>query len=175
MAGLQFDLTAPDVWEHVYDESKTAEQPTPQTFISIPRITIPVLLHERVIVVGTSSINAKPNWRFSGTLSQRLVIPNLGSGLVDGHKETIRINALSLIVMPLLTPDYRLQVDVFPWIRDLSISIWRYVGAEVDELVQLLETVKVDIVRVESKIDRQSPNTPTFTDKLPDDVDNTST
>jgi hypothetical protein len=48
MAGLQFDLTAPDVWEHVYDESKTAEQPTPQTFISIPRITIPVLLHERV-------------------------------------------------------------------------------------------------------------------------------
>jgi hypothetical protein len=94
--------------------------------------------------------------------------------LVDGHKETIRINALSLIVMPLLTPDYRLQIDVFPWIRDLSISIWRYVGAEVDELVQLIETVKVDIVRVESKLDRQAPNTPTFTDRLPDDLDNTS-
>jgi hypothetical protein len=172
MAGLEFDLTAPGVWEQVYDASKTAEQPTPDTFISIPRITIPIILHERVIVVGTSSINAKPNWRFSGTLSQRLVIPNLGTGLVDGHKETVRINALSLLVLPVLTPDYRLDLDVFPWIRDLSISIWRYIGPEVDELVQLIETVKVDVLRVENKLDRQSPLNPVFTGQLPDVLDN---
>jgi hypothetical protein len=172
MTGLQFDLTAPDVWEYVYDETKTAVQPTPNTFISIPRISIPILLHGRVIVVGTSSSNARPNWRFSGTLSQRLVIPGLGSGLVDGYKETIRINALSLIVLPALTPDYRLELDVFPWIRDLSLSIWRYIGPEVDELVQLIETVKVDVIRVESKLDQQSPNNPIFADQLPNDLDN---
>jgi hypothetical protein len=171
MAGLEFDLTAPNVWEQVYEASKAAVQPTPETFISIPRITIPILLHERVIVVGTSSSNVKPNWRFSGTLSQRLVIPSLGIGLVDGHKETIRINALSLLVLPNLTPDYRLDLDVFPWIRDLSISIWRYIGPEVDELVQLIETVKVDILRVENKLDRQSPANPIFADQIPNVVD----
>jgi hypothetical protein len=173
MAGIEFDLTAPDVWEYVYDETKTAVQPTPETFISIPRISIPILLHGRVIVVGTSSSNAKPNWRFSGTLSQRLVIPALGTGLVDGYKETIRINALSLLVLPALTPDYRLDIDVFPWIRDLSISIWRYIGPEVDELVQLIETVKVDLIRVESKLDRQGTNNPAFADQLPNGLDNT--
>jgi hypothetical protein len=173
MAGLDFDLTAPNVWEQVYDGAKTAVQPTPETYIPIPRITIPILLHERVIVVGTSSSNVKPNWRFSGTLSQRLVIPSLGIGLVDGHKETIRINALTLLVLPVLTPDYRLDLDVFPWIRDLSISIWRYIGPEVDELVQLIETVKVDILRVENKLDRQGTNNPSFADQLPNGLDNT--
>lgn len=171
MAGLEFDLTAPDVWEQVYEATKTAEQPTPQTFISIPRITIPILLHERVIVVGTSSSAVKPNWRFSGTLSQRLVIPSFGTGLVDAHKETIRINALSLLVLPMLTPDYRLDLDVFPWIRDLSISIWRYIGSEVDELVQLIETVKVDVIRVENKLDQQATNNPTFANQLPNGLD----
>jgi hypothetical protein len=171
MAGIEFDLTAPNVWEQVYDATQTTVQPTPETFIPIPRVTIPILLHERVIVVGTSSTAVKPNWRFSGTLSQRLVIPGLGSGLVDGHKETIRINALSLLVLPMLTPDYRLDLDVFPWIRDLSISIWRYIGPEVDELVQLIETVKVDILRVEDKLSRQASNNPTFADQLPNGLD----
>jgi hypothetical protein len=171
MAGIEFDLTAPNVWEQVYDASKAAQQPTPQTYIPIPRVTIPILLHERVIVVGTSSSNVKPNWRFSGTLSQRLVIPSLGIGLVDGHKETVRINALTLLVLPELTPDYRLDLDVFPWIRDLSISIWRYIGPEVDELVELIETVKVDILRVENKLGRQASNNPTFADQLPNGLD----
>jgi hypothetical protein len=172
MAGLEFDLTAPDVWESVYNETKTAEMPTPDSFIPIPRISLPILLHGRVIVVGTSSENAKPNWRFAGTLTQRLVIPALGTGLVDGFKQTLRINALSLLVMPNLTPDYRLDLDVFPWIRDLSFSVWRYVGPEVDELVQLIETVKVDVLRVESKLDYQGTNSPSSSDQLPNDLDN---
>jgi hypothetical protein len=172
MAGLEFDLTAPDVWESLYDETKMVERPTPDTFISIPRISIPILLHGRVIVFGTSSANAKPNWRFAGTLTQRLEIPSLGSGLVDGFKQTVRINALSLLVLPNLTPDYRLDLDVFPWIQDISFSLWRYIGPEVDELVQLIETVKVDILRVESKLDYQGTNSPSSSDQLPNDLDN---
>jgi hypothetical protein len=171
MAGLQFDLTAPNVWEQVYDGTIEAMQPTPDRYVPIPRITIPIILHERVIVVGTSSMNARPNWRFSGTLSQRLVIPSLGSGLVDGHKQTLRINALSLIILPVLTPDYQLQYDVFHWIRDISLSVWRYVGNEQDELAELIESVKVDVIRVENKLDRLSPISPLFTDRIPNDLD----
>lgn len=173
MAGLQFDLTAPGVWEQVYDGTVEAMKPTPDTYVPIPRITIPILLHERVIVVGTSSVNARPNWRFSGTLSQRLVISGLGPGLVDGYKQTLRINALSLIVLPLLTPDYRLEYDVFHWIRDISLSVWRYVGNEQDELAELIESVKVDVIRVENKLDRLSPISPLFTDRIPNDLDDT--
>jgi hypothetical protein len=171
MASLQFDLTAPNVWEQVYDGTIAAQQPAPGIFIPIPRISIPIILHERVIVVGTSSMNARPNWRFSGTLSQRLVLPSLGSGLVDGHKQTLRINALSLIVLPILTPDYRLEYDVFHWIRDISLSVWRYVGEDQDALTELIETVKVDVIRVESKLDKLSPISPLFTDRIPNDLD----
>jgi hypothetical protein len=172
MFDLQFDLTAPNVWEQVYDGGATAQQPGSDVYIPIPRITIPIILHERVIVVGTSSVDSRPNWRFSGTLSQRLVIPSLGSGLVDGHKQNLRINALSLIVLPILTPDYRLEYDVFHWIRDISLSVWRYVGEEQDALAELIETVKVDVIRVENKLDRLSPISPLFTDRIPNDLDN---
>jgi hypothetical protein len=172
MAGFQFDLTAPGVWEQVYNETKTAQKPSPSTFISIPRISMPILLHERVLVVGISSLNVKPNWRFSGTLTQRLLIPSLGIGVVDGHKQTLRINALSLIVLPALTPDYRLDFDVFPWIRDVSIAVWRFIGPEVDELIEFMKTVKIDVLRVEAKLDRQSTNNPIFTGQIPDVLDN---
>lgn len=172
MDSLQFDLTAPGVWEQVYDGNIAAQQPGPGIFLPIPRITIPLILHERVIVVGTSSVDFRPNWRFSGILSQRLVIPALGTGLVDGHKQTLRLNALSLIVLPVLTPDYRLDYDVFHWIRDISLSVWRYMGPEQDALAELIETVKVDVIRVENKLDKLSPISPLFSDRISNDLDN---
>lgn len=150
----QYDLTAPGVWEFVYDETFQGVQPTPDTYIPIPRITIPVLLQERVLVVGTSSESTKPNWRFAGTLTQRLSIPGLGAGLVDSAREALRINGLTLVVFPHLTQDYQLDFDVYPWIRDITVAVWRYTGPEFNSTEELIQTLKVDILRVETKIDQ---------------------
>lgn len=154
MSAPQFDLTGAGVWEFLYDESREAQQPAPGQYIPIPRVTLPILLQEKVIVIGTSSTKVRPNWKSAGTVTQRLLIPSLGVGVVDGFRQNLRVNALTLVVFPQLTPDYQLDIDVHPWIRDLDISIWRYIGPEQNDIIELIQTLKIDVLRVEAKVDQ---------------------
>lgn len=150
----QYQLTAPGVWESIYDETIDAVKPTPATFTPIPRKEIPILLEESVIAVGTSSSTSPPSWRYAGRLIQRSSIPGVSTGLVDGHEVRCKLNVISLAMFPLVTPEYRLAYEFPPWIQNLSLSLWRYTGPVTDDLYELIETLKVDIARVEYKVER---------------------
>jgi hypothetical protein len=168
----QYDLTAPGVWESIYDEDFDAVQPVAGRYVAIPRKDLPILLEESVIAIGTSSSTAPPHWRYAGRIVQRAHIPGISTGLVDGREQKCKLNIITLAIFPLVVPQYRLAYEFPHWITNLSLSLWRYTGPEVDELAQLIETVKVDILRVENKIDRQAPNNPIVADQLQNDLDN---
>lgn len=144
-----FDLTLASHWEKVYDETKTAESPLPGRFSPLKRIEVPILLHEPVIAVGVSSTTSPAHWRYAGELIQRHTVSGVSSGLVDGQKTRCILNNITLVTMPLLTPDYRLSFDVPPWIQSIDLSVWRYTGPVADSTIDLLETLKVDIARIE--------------------------
>jgi len=156
MTSPQFDLTSPGVWEFLYDESKTAQTPGPGVFVPIPRVTLPIILQEKVLVIGTSATDTKPSWKSAGSVTQRLLIPGLGQSGVDATRQNLRLNALTLLIFPVLTPDYQLDIDVRPWLRNLDISVWRYTGPEQNDIVELIQTLKIDVLRVEAKIDSLS-------------------
>jgi hypothetical protein len=168
----QYDLTAPGVWESIYDENFDAAQPAPGRYTAIPRRDLPILLEESVIAIGTSSSTAPPHWRYAGRLVQRAHIPGVSTGLVDGIERKCKLNIITLAIFPLVVPQYRLAYEFPPWITNLSLSLWRYTGKETDNLYELVETLKVDVARVENKLDQQSPNNPIFADRLPNDLDN---
>jgi hypothetical protein len=167
----QYQLTAPEYWEPIFDEVYDAVSVAPGAFTPIPRKEIPILLEESVLAVGTSSSTSPANWRYAGRLVQRANISGVSTGLVDGQDVRCKLNLISLVVFPLLVPQYRLAYDFPPWIQNLSLSLWRYIGPETTDLNELVETLKVDIARVENKIDRQSPMNPFIADTLPNDVD----
>jgi hypothetical protein len=144
-----YDLTLPTHWEQVYNESKAAEAVLPGKFSPLKRIDIPILLHEAVIAIGCSSTTSPAHWRYAGELIQRHTISGVSSGLVDGQTTRCLLNNIKVVLMPLLTPDYRLSFDVPPWIQSIDLSVWRYTGPVADSTIDLLETLKVDIARIE--------------------------
>jgi hypothetical protein len=150
----QYNLTAPGVWESIWDESYDAVRPTPGTYAAIPRIDIPIVLQEAVIAVATSSSSAPSRWRYAGRLIQRYAIPGVSAGLVDGQESRAKLNRISLAIFPQIVPDYQLSFEIPPWIQNLSIALWRYTGPVTENLEELIETLKVDIARVEYKIER---------------------
>jgi hypothetical protein len=150
----QYSLTAPNVWESIFDEEFNVVRPTPATFTPIPRRELPILLEESVIAVATSSSTSPANWRYAGRLIQRSSIPGVSGGLIDGHEQRCKLNVTALAIFPMLTPQYRLAYEFPPWIQNLSLALWRYTGPVTDDLYELMETLKVDVARVESKVER---------------------
>jgi hypothetical protein len=146
---LTYELTLPTHWEQIYNETKTAVTPLPGRFSPLKRIDVPILLHEPAIAVGISSSTSPTHWRYAGELIQRHTISGVSSGLVDGQKTRCLLNNITLIQMPLLTPDYRLSFDVPPWIQSIDLSVWRYTGPIGDVTNDLIESLKVDIARLE--------------------------
>lgn len=148
-------------WQQVFDESRLAVAITDKTHAPIPAFELGFLLDSPILAVRTLSMTAKAHWRFAGVISSRL---QLGSGgaasplpVVTSQKRHLRINRAELHRFVPYTTNYELLVEPAYWLRDLRLTIWQYVGAIEDTTEELIGTVKVDLARIELKIDALSP------------------
>ena len=156
MAEPILNLLDPASWNQVYTEARTAVQATPQgAYIPIPAFEVPITMHSRVFVIKAICINTKPRWRFAGNLKPRVAAPIAGinSSPVEVASFYIQLNRTKLIVLPAFVTDYNLVLETATWLKDLSITIWEYVGAVEDTTEELIGVTRVDILRVEAKID----------------------
>lgn len=156
MAEPILNLIDPASWNQVYTESRTAVPATPQgAHIPIPAFEIPITMHSRVFVLKAVSTNTKPRWRFAGNLKPRVAAPIAGinSPPVEIASLYVQLNRTKLIVLPAFLTDYNLVLETAPWLKDLSITIWEYVGTIQDTTEELIGIARIDILRVESKID----------------------
>jgi hypothetical protein len=150
----EYDLTAPGVWEPIYEEEFNVVRPTLGSYTPLPRKEIPILLQESVIAVATSSSTSPARWYYAGRLLQRVQIPGVSAGLTDGVEYKCALNRTKVAVFPKLTEDYQLAYEFPPWIENLSLRLLRYTGPITDNVVELVETLKIDIARVEFKLNR---------------------
>jgi hypothetical protein len=163
MPEITYELSGSNKWERIYyqqhqgnSENKKIRAPLIEPF------ELPILFDRYVLAVQTFCSAAKPSWRSAGHLTQVFGNLNLentspigGSPgtAVDAATFWIRLNTTQLIVFPKLSPDYYLWFDPAPWLPSLAFGVWQFVGESHDEVVELIETVKVDVLRVESKLD----------------------
>ncbi|MEH1810886.1 MAG: hypothetical protein V7K26_00095 [Nostoc sp.] len=143
-------------WNQVYTQSKNAVQVTPLGgYIPIPAFEVPVIMHSRVFVIRNICINTRPRWRFAGNLKSRVAAPIAGinSPPVEIASFYIQLNRTKLIVLPVFVNNYDLVLETATWLKDLSITIWEYVGVIEDTTEELIGVTRVDILRVEAKID----------------------
>ncbi len=128
-------------------------------------LPLQLLFSQHVLAINVYSRDVKPRWRTGGYLTQTYsgvsfedspisdspASPTYG---VDAANKRIGLNTVEFLNMPRLARDFYLWFDPVPWLLSLSLSIWEYQGIETpDRIEELIETVKVDIARVEVKID----------------------
>jgi hypothetical protein len=144
-------------WTAVYNESRAALETTPGNFTPIPAFEIGFLFTEHILAIRAFSNNAKPTWKYAGSIYQRL---QLGAGgalsdlpEVDLSSRGVYLRRTMLLDFPRYTAEYGLLFVPPPWMLSLQLTLWQYSGVDSDNVTELLTTAKADLVRIESKID----------------------
>lgn len=130
----------------------------PRGLVPIP--TKVILVDRYTLIIGTKSTKAKPTWHLGAYVSPRLLFsPSSTSEFVAAVKsqqrQFIELNKLTLVQFTDFgVGAYLLEVNIPPWIEELSIEVWKYQGVEnAKPLPELIQDVKVDLGRIESKVD----------------------
>lgn len=166
MSQRVYGLSGANVWEQVYYQqhlgnpnNKKIKAPLVEPF------EIPILLDRHVLAISAFYAAAPPRWRTAGYLTQTLGNINLGqsdgigspSGAIDASNVRISLNTTQLVIFPKLSSnDYYLWFDPVPWLPNLTFGVWQFVGSMDDEAMTLIQTVKIDVLRLESKVDSLS-------------------
>lgn len=157
MSQLILDLQGQGVWTQVFDEHRDALETTSSSHLPIPAFEIGFLIESHILAVRCLSMTAKARWRFSGNLSQRFQIGSGGAAsplpTVTGSRQGLRLNRTELVRFPKLVPAYELLFEPPHWLKDLRLTVWQYIGPESDTTEEMVEAARVDLIRIESKID----------------------
>lgn len=129
----------------------------------IEMIELPVTIESRIVITSAVYIAAKPSWRVAGTLFQEVGGVGInaaitygfgpaGTAVVDVSRRTILLNSTELHIFPKLATEHRYRFEPVRWLPEVTLGVWEYTGPETDTTEELLQTVKVDLVRIESKL-----------------------
>lgn len=150
------DLTNPNNWQQLYNQSFTAavKQPKPYQYFPIPEIQFPLLMEKHIIVCAASSLTAPPKWRFAGFVDQRLRFGLTTGGAYDGnaYQKKIWLNRNTLIIFPKLTPDYSFSIKIPYWIDHIQLIFWQYIGSENDSIEIALSNLSTKLDETNAKI-----------------------
>jgi hypothetical protein len=131
----------------------------------IDPVEVPVTIAGRVLAVGATYIQAPPTWNVAGFLYQELdqialndslVFPGIGGGgqtALDTGSRRVLLNNMQLYVFPRLASEHRYRFEAMRWIPRLTLAIWEYIGTESDSDTETLEAIRVDLARLEVKVD----------------------
>lgn len=156
---LSVDLQGLGKWELIYYASHQQDEQKNRI-----EVDIPILLDKHILAVGVSSSTAKPTWYRSGNLIQVLqqielddgvIFPGSGSpsNTLDASRRLIVLHSIQLVIFPKVTPTYSLWFQAVPWLKSLNLGIWSYTGAQSDTTEEMVELARVDLLRIESKVD----------------------
>lgn len=150
------NLQGQGIWNQVYNEHRNATL-VQTAHIPIPAFEISFLFESHILAVRCLSTTAKAHWRFAGILSQQFQIGTGGTASplpdVTASQHKSRLNRTELIIFPKLTGNYQLIFEPAYWLKDARLTIWEYTGIESDTTEELIQTLKVDLIRIESKVD----------------------
>lgn len=164
---LNLNLSNAGSWRLIYSQLHVGDKD--QRKIKAPMIDvieIPVSIPGRILAVGASYIAAPPSWYTAGffyqevggvSLDNRLLFPGLvGSPIaaVDASKRRITLNTIELHIFERLATEHYYRFEAMAWIPKLTLAVWEYIGTESDSTEDLLQTVRVDLARVEFKVNQ---------------------
>lgn len=151
------DLDAASLWEQRYVTHKYgAARPTGRGFRPIAPFKIPLLLESPIVAVRASSEDGGKDWKL-GAWCDRIIptsSPVAAIAQISADRSPLGLGKTTLLDYtqnPVET--YQLQLEPPFWMPDLRIEVWEFMGAIGDTLADDLDVARVDLVRIEAKID----------------------
>ncbi|ALF52962.1 hypothetical protein ACX27_09035 [Nostoc piscinale CENA21] len=89
-------------------------------------------------------------------INDAIIFDGLGavpSTEVDYSRRMIKLNAIELVQFPKISDTFRLRFEALPWIEELTLGVWEYVGTETDSTEELIQAVRAKLETIEFKID----------------------
>lgn len=144
-------------WEFGFEGSREAAVVNAK-IQPIPLFEIGYLFDSHILAVRASTENAKPGWKYGGKLRQKIQIGSGGavSALpnVTAQRVDLDLNDWTLAIFPKFYSEYQLVYVPPRWFKDVTLKVYQYVGPQSSNLIDLLNEVKSDVLRVESKVDQ---------------------
>lgn len=163
---MPIDFTGPNKWQRAYFQQFTGNPDNRKIKAGlINPFEIPLVFSQHVLAINAYSRESKPRWKTAGWLTQTYSGVSFEDGSISGTPTTptmgvdaankrVGLNTVELIIFPQLSSDFYLWFDPVPWLSSLTLSIWEYQGiVSPDRIEELVETVKIDLTRIEYKID----------------------
>ncbi|MBD2202754.1 hypothetical protein H6G33_17905 [Calothrix sp. FACHB-1219] len=163
---INLNLTGVGVWELTYFQRHVGDalnRRLRRPFIEF--IELPYLTDKHIFLVGASYLDKPPTWSRAGYLYQQVdgihvddtvVFEGLGrvpTTEIDNSRFLIRLNTVQLIRFPVVSETFRLRFEPLPWIPQITLAVWEYVGEEIDSTEELIQSVRAKLETIEFKID----------------------
>lgn len=136
----------------------------------IPSFLINGSFSSQYVAVGIKVTASGENWRFGGFLAQEFGFSSSGYKEADRaffRTEDLMINNVTVVRLPVVTDKpYRLRFFPPTWFCDLTLQIWEYQGAVVDDnngngidysqqLEEIKNLVSVGFIDLNNRLDRE--------------------
>lgn len=124
-------------------------------FFPIPSFQIPILFESPVLAISAENQDARSWWRLGVRVRQLLSVAGIDE--IGTYQKAVLLNrGGTLVKFPSYAAQYRLEVEVPHWHREIKLTIWEYQGPITDTtdlLVQeQIDLVRVDLLRIENRI-----------------------
>lgn len=150
-------LNQAEHWELLYSELKIANELVPGRYAPILPFTIPILASSPWIAIGTNSSQARSHWWLGCRVQFEIAVPNSPFQTISATQVNVPLNNFSLYKFQALQSSYRLKVQVPWWHKELGITIYQYTGPYSDStedlIIEQADVIRVDLVRIETKVD----------------------
>jgi hypothetical protein len=162
--GIQLDLTINRNWQPIYETDRYASpvEGEPNAYNPIPPIRTPIRFETPYLLVRGESSTAKSRWTTAGWAEQEFSVGGSTSGgrpltSFIGNREWVPLRKHHLLTFPDVGSDYALVFSVPWWMTHIHFEVWEYSGPATSDVEELLQTIKVDLLRIEAKINALHP------------------
>lgn len=128
----------------------------------IPVIELPFTLTSRILATSAVYGKAPASWNVAGYLFQSVAGVNIddsltfefGSGVtaLDTSRRRLLINTTELHVFPRYATEHVYSFEPMRWIPEITLGVWEYIGSDADTTEELIQSVRVDLARIEQRI-----------------------
>jgi hypothetical protein len=123
---------------------------------SIDAWTIPILFESPILAVHCGSQSASTGWKRGGWLTreqrQASLTPDLQSLSDTGRRVRLHKGTLIDFTQAPQVSSYALTFEPSIWLQDVTLTIYSYTGPIDDTLFDELGALKIDLLRIEAKI-----------------------
>ncbi|HEY9653646.1 MAG TPA: hypothetical protein V6C95_23495 [Coleofasciculaceae cyanobacterium] len=155
---LDLDLSNSANWNPIHSSSRTVTYlGTTGRYTALTDIDVTggVLLDTPLVATYATSSKRGARWKTAGWLKQRVQTGITVGGQPDADAfDDLRVplQRLALLIFPRYVHNFQLTFKTGYWFEQLDLNIWAYTGPVNDEILAQIELTRIDLLRVEAKV-----------------------